>query len=131
MAKWHSRYGIPVSAHPHAVGLRPTKDVAAAGGAGYKCVSPSPFKRYAVEDRKLPLRDLRVGQLTVMLHGADLGAAKQAATELMRRHKNGRHMILTKEDRNAIRQLTGYFKPAKQTRQYRKTPADPVHRRIF
>lgn len=131
MAQWHSRYGIPVSAHPHAVGIHPVKSAGDAGGAGYKLVSQSPFKRYAHEDAKLPLRNETVFALKRVLHGDNVKDAEQAARELMRRHKNGRMPTLTVGDFNAIRKYTGYGKPPKQTRKYRQSPDEPTRRRIF
>jgi hypothetical protein len=104
MAKWKSRHGIPVSAHPHAMGLNPAKDVAAAGGPGYKLVSHDPFKRYGFEDAKHPLRSETVQSIRAILHSDNPNAVFAAAKELRRRWKNGRQIPLTVGDWKIIHQ---------------------------
>jgi hypothetical protein len=84
-----------------------------AGGAGYKCVSLTPFKRYASEDSRNKLNGEPVRVLQRMLHDSNSQTAKSAAMELMRRHKNGRQMPLTVGDFERIADLTGYGKKEK------------------
>lgn len=96
------KYRVP--AHPHplyappqtakAMGMHPVKDAASAGGAGYKLVSQSPFKRYAHEDARLPLHDLPLRDLCKLLHSNN---ARAAAMEFRRRLNARRDMSRTSD----------------------------------
>lgn len=121
----HPLYAPPGS--PKAIGMHPVKDTAQAGGAGYKLVSRSPFKRYGHEDKRNTLKDLTFAQLQTMLHGKSLNEQRDSARELHRRWKGGRMNPLSVSDWEVIKR----FFPVKIKPARKPTTDAPTRRRIF
>jgi hypothetical protein len=119
---------LRVPTHPHplypppcpkAMGMNPVKDAAQAGGAGYKLVSRSPFKRYAHENARIPFHSVTLRELCKMLHNAK--TARSAAAEFRRRLNAKRDMSAASQ---ADWKVFYTFFP-------HKPKAKPVRHRIF
>lgn len=112
------KFRLPANPHPlysppcpKQMGMHPVKDSAQAGGAGYKLVSRSPFKRYSHEDARLPLNTLTVVEVSRQLHSSEKNTVRKAAMELNRRRRNGRD--LSRLSQNDWDVLNRFFPPQK------------------